>query len=99
MQRGLTVLIGLCGATAALACSLLPDTSLYKSYTEHAKVFAGTVQRKSALGKDTYDIRIDEAFKGVPDRDRPGASVPVAFNIAGQCGSMRRSRAVGFSSS
>ncbi|MEO5880989.1 MAG: hypothetical protein ABIQ06_01100 [Caldimonas sp.] len=84
--RALAVLIGLCGATAALACSPLPDASLYKSYTEHAKVFAGTVQRESALGRNTYDIRVDETFKGVPESDTPGASIPVTFNIAGQCG-------------
>ncbi len=86
MHGFLIVLIGLCGATAAFACSRPPDTSLYKDYTEHAKIFLGTVQRKSALGKDTYDVRVDEAFKGFPDQDKLGASIPVAFNIKGQCG-------------
>lgn len=80
------VLIGLCGATAAFACSPPPDASLYKNYTEHAKVFLGTVQQKSALGKDTYDVRVDEAFKGFPGENKFSGSIPVAFNIRGQCG-------------
>lgn len=79
------VLIGLCGVTAAFACSP-PPTSMYKNYTEHAKVFLGTVQQKSALGEDTYDVRVDEAFKGFPDENKLSASIPVAFNIRGQCG-------------
>ncbi|MEO8185801.1 MAG: NTF2 fold immunity protein [Burkholderiaceae bacterium] len=86
MHRFFIVLIGLCGATAAFACSLPTDTSPYKNYTEHAKVFLGTVQQKSALGKDTYDVRVDEAFKGFPDKDKLGGDIPVAFNIRGQCG-------------
>jgi len=80
------VLMWLCGATAAFACSLPPDTSLYKNYTEHAKVFLGTIQRNAGVPKDTYDVRVDEAFKGFPDLDKSSASFPVAFNIRGQCG-------------
>jgi len=86
MHGFFVVLMWLCGATAAFACSLPPDASLYKNYTEHAKVFLGTVQRKSALGKDTYDVRVDEAFKGFPKEDKLSGSIPVAFNIRGQCG-------------
>jgi|GEM_PF-5985428 len=86
MHGFFVLLMGLCGATAAFACSPLPDASLYKNYTEHAKVFLGTVQRKSALGKDTYDVRVDEAFKGVSKEDKSSGNIPVTFNIRGQCG-------------
>ena len=86
MQRALLTLIGLGCLNTSIACSPAPDASLFKSYTEHAKAFLGTIERKSAVGKDAYDVRVDEAFKGLPDRGKWGGVISVAFNIRGQCG-------------
>ena len=78
-------LIGLCCLKASIACSPLPDASVFKSYTEHAKVFLGTVEEKS-VGKDIYNVRVDEAFKGLTGGDKPNGVISVGFNIKGQCG-------------
>jgi len=86
IECALISLIGLCCLKASIACSPLPDASVFKSYTEHAKVFLGTIEAKSALGKDTYDVRVDEAFKGLADRGKPRSVISVAFNIRGPCG-------------
>ncbi len=85
MQCALILLVGLSCLKASMACSPPPDASLFKNYTEHAKVFLGTIEGKSAVGTDTYNVRVVEAFKGL-DRAKTNGVMPEAFNISGQCG-------------
>ena len=88
MRRILAVLVGMCGLLVAAdvrACSFI-HASMYARYSKHAKVFLGTIQDKSAAHKDAYDIRIDESFKGIPGKEKPGGIVSVRLSTREQCG-------------
>ncbi len=72
-------------ATDARACSFRP-MSMHAKYDKHAKIFLGAVQGKSATQKDAYNFRVEEAFKGIPEKSKFSGIVSVMLNIRGQCG-------------
>ena len=88
MRRILSVMVGLCSlmvAADARACSFI-RASMQARYSKHAKVFLGTIQDKSAAHKNAYNIRVDESFKGIPEKGKSGGIISVLLSIREQCG-------------
>lgn len=84
----LVVLVGSSFPTDALACSLAP-TSLLEQFSKHAKVFHGRVRGRSTqkgAPEHTYDVLVEEAFKGLPRDAKPTLSLAVTFAIGAPCG-------------
>lgn len=83
------IIVGSLAASSAHACSPLPDVTLFKYFSEHAKVFYGTVKGKSSqkdVPENTFDVVVNETFKGLPEKGKWGGIIAVTFNVNGQCG-------------
>jgi hypothetical protein len=82
------MLAGSSVGSEAVACSLAP-ISLLEQFSKHAQVFHGRVRGKSSrkgAPEHTYDVLVEEAFKGLPRDAKPALSLAVTFAIGAQCG-------------
>ena len=68
----------------AAACS--PETiSLHERFDRKARVFVGVAER-ALDDAGTWELRVEEAFKGFPLLPAGGVKLPVAFALRTQCG-------------
>jgi hypothetical protein len=70
------------------ACSPA-EVSLYEQFTNHSKVFLGTVRGKiktPAPGQGVYTVFVHEAFKGLPGKGKWGGEIHVTLSENEQCG-------------
>ena len=70
------------------ACSLA-QVSLYEQFSNHSRVFLGTVKeriKEPVPGQGVYTIVVDEAFKGLPDKGKGRGEIEVRLSESEQCG-------------